>query len=112
MPQPVQLSVVVVWAWCRGGRERGGGARGGDEAAHGAVLPGKPLLQHFATRKPSFRVTEAPLGRRSQHAAQQETALSEQHGSAKSQLQERLARRKAAMELKMAKAQQLAGAAG
>ena len=71
-----------------------------------------PYPQHFATRKPSFRRTEAPLGRRSQHAAQQETALSEQHGSAKSQLQERLARRKAAMELKMAKAQQLAGAAG
>ena len=72
-----------------------------------------PYPEVCATRKPSsFRRTEAPLGRRSQHAAQQETALSEQHGSAKSQLQERLARRKAAMELKMAKAQQLAGAAG
>ena len=70
-----------------------------------------PYPQHFATRKPSFRVTEALFGP-PQHAAQQETALSEQHGSAKSQLQERLARRKAAMELKMAKAQQLAGAAG
>ena len=57
------------------------------------------------------RRTEALFGS-PQHAAQQETALSEQHGSAKSQLQERLARRKAAMELKMAKAQQLAGAAG